>query len=450
MLRSLYTGDNLPILRGLNSDSVDLVYLDPPFNSNRNYAAPIGSAAEGAAFKDVWTLDDVTEAEHGLLADQSPALYEVIAASRVAHGAGMMAYLTMMGGRLLELRRVLRPSGSIYLHCDDTANAYLRMVMDAVFGKAAFRNEIIWKRQSSNNASGSKCGRVADHILFYAGSDAVWNSDVRHELSATELREYKPDVDGRMYKCENLTAPGGRRQFTWRGATPSPSRGWLFPADELEAMLKRGEIELGRNGNAKLRGRKRYLADNPGQKLQSIWTDIVRVGNTARERTGWATQKPLALLERIIRASSNEGDIILDPFCGCATACLAAEKLGRQWIGIDLSPLAVKIMKGRLTNELGLGGLDVAYYDQPPVRTDLAAPLPKPEIKHLLYGAQEGDCAGCLTHFPFRNLTIDRIQPGGQYHQDNTQLLCGACNSMKGRRSQAEFLARLREKGLRE
>ena len=196
-----------------------------------------------------------------------------------------------------------------------------------------------------------------------------------------------------------------------------------------------------------------YFEDDKGVynliNSRDVW-EIPRISNTGGERTGWATQKPLALLERIIKASSNEGDVVLDPFCGCATACLAAEKLGRQWIGIDLSPLAVKIMKGRLSNELGLGGLDVAYYDQPPVRTDLAAPLPKPEIKHLLYGAQEGDCAGCLTHFPFRNLTIDRIQPGGQYHQDNTQLLCGACNSMKGKRSQAEFLARLREKGLRE
>ena len=165
-LRSLYTGDNLPILRGLNSDSVDLVYLDPPFNSNRNYAAPIGSAAEGAAFKDVWTLDDVTEAEHGLLADQSPALYEVIAASRLAHGAGMMAYLTMMGGRLLELRRVLKPSGSIYLHCDPTASHYLKMVMDCVFGKAAFVNEVIWSYKGGG-AGKRHFSRKHDVLLVY-------------------------------------------------------------------------------------------------------------------------------------------------------------------------------------------------------------------------------------------------------------------------------------------
>ena len=164
--RTMWTGDNLEIMRGMNSGTVDLIYLDPPFNSNRNYSAPIGSEAAGAAFKDTWTLDDVDLAWHGEIAEQEPALYSIIGAARQAHGAGMQSYLIMMAARLLEMRRLLKPTGSIWLHCDDTASHWLRVIMDSLVGKAAFRNTVIWKRTGNHNDAG-RFGRTTDHLLFY-------------------------------------------------------------------------------------------------------------------------------------------------------------------------------------------------------------------------------------------------------------------------------------------
>ena len=267
----------------------------------------------------------------------------------------MAAYALFMGQRLAELWRVLKGTGSIYLHCDDTAGHYLRILSDALFVNGRYQNEIVWQRQTSNNAVTSRFGRIADYILFYTKTNkAIWNQ-MRRQVSAAELREYKQDSVGRYYKTDNLTAPGGRpeRQFTWRGATPSGSRSWAYDEETLEAMLAEGSIELGKNGKAKLRGRITYLDANPGQKLQSIWTDVPRVGNTAKERVGYPTQKPLALLDRIIRASSNEGDLVLDPFCGCGTAADAAAKLGRGYLGIDVSAIAVRVMEQRLQSRGG-------------------------------------------------------------------------------------------------
>ena len=436
---------------------VDLVYLDPPFNSNQDYAAPIGSPAEGAEFKDTWTMDDVKVEEHGLLADEYPAVYKAIDAASEAHGKGMMAYLVMMAPRLIELKRILKPTGSIYLHCDDTADSYLVLLLDAIFGRSNQRGNIAWKRQSSNNAVTKSVGRILDTILWYTKTDNYTFNQQYQERSTTELKEYRRDVNGRLYKCNDLTAPvsNHERQFTWRGATPSNSRSWIYDQNELENMLSRGEIELGRTGNAKLRGHVCYLDEQaPGQKLQNLWVDIPRVGNTARERTGYPTQKPLKLLERIIKASSNEGDLVLDPFCGCATTMVSAHNLDRNWIGIDISPKAVDLVNLRLRGAQKPLFQDVVVRDDIPHRTDLVlgmAPPPKSQ-KHTLYGMQEGKCAGCLVHFPFRNMTIDHIVPqskGGTDHIENLQLLCGACNSMKGAKSQAEFMVSLKDAGLR-
>ena len=302
---TLFFGDNLPVLRGMDSAIVDLIYLDPPFNSKREYRAPIGTPAEGQSFDDTWRWDELDERWLGEIDRRNPALSAVIHAGRLTQGDGTGAYLAFMGIRLLEMQRVMKPSASIYLHCDDTANAYLRASMDAVFGKSNFRNEIVWRRQSSNNASKSRAGRIADHILFYGASkESVWNGGY-HALTEKEKARYRQDENGRFYKPENLTAPGSQRRFTWRGSTPPPSRGWAHSLESLEAMYARGEILHKRDGTVRLDGRKRFAEPDKGQKLQSIWTDIHRIGNTSKERTGWATQKPLALLQRIILASSN-------------------------------------------------------------------------------------------------------------------------------------------------
>ena len=471
--RTMWTGDNLDIMRGMNSESVDLIYLDPPFNSNRNYAAPIGSEAAGAAFKDTWTLDDVDLAWHGEIAEQHPALYAIIGAAREAHGAGMQSYLIMMGVRLIEMRRLLKPTGSIYLHCDDTVSHYLKLLMDGLFGKDAFRNAVIWKRIGNHNDAG-RFGRTADHLLFY-GAEIQKEGGVRIPLSEDNMRsKYRHDDKRGRYRRDNLTGAGastGEAGHSWRDWNPTDiGRHWSVPRTgsyaawieanhipgfrsvespiaRLDLLEKADLIAFTANGTPEL---KRYLDANPGQVPPDVWVDIPPVNSQARERIGYPTQKPLALLERIIRASSNEDDIVLDPFCGCATACVAADRLNRQWAGIDLSPLAAKLVRQRIQAE-GPLLYDLTHRTDIPRRTDVGK-LPNYRTqKHTLFGQQEGVCNGCKIAFPFRNFTVDHVMPrvrGGTDHPDNLQLLCGACNSVKGTGSQAELIAALRRNGI--
>ena len=471
--RTLWTGDNLDVMRGLNSETVDLVYLDPPFNSNRDYAAPIGSEAAGAAFKDTWTLSDVDLAWHGEIAEASPALYAVIDAARQAHGKGMQSYLIMMAVRLLEIRRLLKPTGSVYLHCDPTASHYLKLLMDTVFGAGQFWADITWKRTSAHNDR--LFGAESDNILMYGGSkqnpDAV-RMPLSEKNTASKYR-YK-DAIGR-YRTGDLTGAGtrdGESGEAWSEFDPTAiGRHWAIPKkgayaqyletllpgylsivsahDRLDALDKAGMIHYSsKGGMPRLKG---YLPPDAGQLPGDIWTDINVVNARAKERVNYPTQKPLALLERIIKASSNEGDMVLDPFCGCATALVAAEKLERRWVGIDLSPKAKELVARRMRKDLGMFGLRTAYRTDIPSRTDQGKLPHYKTHKHTLFGQQEGLCAGCRHGFPFRNFTIDHVVPrskGGSDHLDNLQLLCGACNSMKGVKSQEEFLAILKREGI--
>ena len=471
--RTMWTGDNLEIMRGMNSASVDLIYLDPPFNSNRTYSAPIGSEAAGAAFKDAWTLDDVDLAWHGEIAEREPPLYAVIDAAGQAHGRGMKSYLIMMGVRLLEMRRVLKDTGSLYLHCDDAASHYLKMLMDAVFGKDMFRNEIVWKRISNHNDAG-RFGRTADRLLFY-GSE-IDRAAVRVPLAeANVASKYRYRDETGKYRRGDLTGPGisdGEAGAAWKGWDPTDiGRCWSVPRTgayaewieehripgyrsqpsvlrRLDMLHEAGLIAFTSKGTPEL---KRYLSANPGQVPPDVWVDIPPVNPQAKERIGYPTQKPLALLDRIIRASSNPGDMILDPFCGCATACVAADRLERQWVGIDLSPLAARLVETRMHREGSLLFKAVRRADIPQ-RTDVASLPNYRTYKHTLYGKQEGNCGGCRAHFPFRNLTIDHVVPqakGGTDHPDNLQLLCGACNSMKGVGTQEKLIVKLRAEGIR-
>ena len=399
--RTLWTGDNLDILRGMNSASVDLIYLDPPFNSNQDYAAPVGSKAAGAAFKDTWTLSDLDVAWMGLIAEEEPAIAVLLDTVGQVHSEGMQSYLTMMAVRLLEMRRVLKETGSLYLHCDPTASHYLKALLDAVFGRAQFRNEIIWsyRRWPSKHPNFQ---RMHDVILRYVrGSAGTWNQ-LWEPASASFLRRF-----------------GGKANVLERGAT-----------------------------------KKRAAAhDTPGMPLRDVW-DISIIAGSSKERVGYPTQKPLDLLRRIIEASSNPGDVILDPFCGCATACVAAENLERKWVGIDISPKAVDLVQERLREAppLGIGSLFhygfVTSRTDVPQRTDIDAPKNYRQNKHVLYGQQEGYCNGCQMHFQFKTLTVDHVVPqskGGGDNLDNLQLLCGHCNSIKGNRPQEYLIARLAE-----
>ena len=469
--RTLFTGDNLYVLRGMNSESVDLIYLDPPFNSNASYSAPIGSEAAGAAFKDTWTLDDVDAEWHGQIADEHPGLYKIIDAAGASHSKGMQAYLIMMGIRLIEMRRILRPTGSIYLHCDPTASHYLKTLMDCVFGRSRFRNEITWRR-TTGRSDGHRFGRVSDRILLYAGGEnPTWhNQYADHDPEYVRKFYRNEDAHGR-WMSGDLTADGkrsGDSGLPWRGVDPTGrSRHWAVPGSlPAHVTLPVDWVDL--NTQAKLdflesqglivwpdRGSmpryKRYLSTSKGVKIGDCWTDPLPVQTHSKERTGYPTQKPLALLERIIRASSNEGDFVFDPFCGCATTLVAAEKLSRDWGGADLSELAVKLVKQRIRRELGALLFDVNHRTDVPKRTDLGK-LPRPRTHaHRLYGEQEGVCAGCQTHFPFRVMQVDHRIPqakGGADDYGNLQMLCSGCNLRKGTGTMVELLAKLRRDGI--
>ena len=446
--RTMWTGDNLDIMRGLNSDSVDLIYLDPPFNSNRNYAAPIGSEAAGAAFKDTWTLDDVDLAWHGEIADQHPALYAIIGAAQEAHGKGMQSYLIMMGVRLLEMRRLLKPTGSIYLHCDPTASHYLKLLMDAVFGMGSFRNELSWRRSNPKSHGSTNFPNCRDIILRFAKSDdCTFNQVFGAHDPAYVRKAYKyRDPSGRRYRLLPLLNPNNDRPnltYEFLGVT----RVWRWTRQRMEQAYRDGIVVQLKPGAVPQY--KKYLDESKGRTITNDWWDIDQVAGD--ESIGYPTQKPLALLDRIIRASSNADDVVLDPFCGCATACVAAEKAERQWVGIDLSPKAKDLVELRLKKDLGMFGLETVYRTDIPRRTDVGELPHYRTHKHTLFGKQEGLCNGCGHFFPFRNFTVDHIlskHRAGTDHIDNLQLQCGACNSLKGTGTQEELIAKLKQQGI--
>ena len=369
----------------------------------------------------------------------------------------MKAYLIMMGVRLLEMKRLLKPTGSLYLHCDPTASHYLKMVMDTVFGKDRFKSEIIWKRTSARNSS-QRSGPVHDTILFCSAShNYVWNKTyLAYDTAYTNDFYQHSDEKGR-YRIGDLTAAGtrsGESGSEWRGISPgnrhwAPSRS--FPGGEalpkstiaaLDALDDMGRIHWPKTGVKP--GFRRYLHEMPGILLQDIWMDIEIP--TKQEKVGYPTQKPLKLLERIIKASSHEGQMVLDPFCGCATACVAAEHLQREWIGIDLSDKAADLVRHRLADAAGIFG-QITHRNDNPVRTDVYQMQHYDNFKNELYGRQEGKCVACGTLFGFRNLEVDHIIPrsrGGQDNEENLQLLCGFCNRTKGDRPTEYLNAKLK------
>lgn len=422
--RTIFCEDNLYVLKGINSESVDLIYLDPPFNKKKQFTAPIGSSAEGASFHDIFRKEDVKDEWIGLIADKHPKIYSLIKATKDIDSNSHkynFCYLAYMAVRLIECRRVLKETGSIYLHCDPTMSHYLKILLDCIFGEKHFRNEVVWCYKGGfSNAK--KFMNKTDHILFYTKTNNYLFNNQYVPYSEKYLNgAYRHvDNDGRWYK-----------KSTNKQGMPC----------------------------------KVYLDKRKGNPVLNWWIDIHSFGiaTNSKERVGYPTQKPLALLERIIKASSNEGDTVLDPFCGCATTCVAAEKLGRQWMGIDISTMAQRLVKERIEKEIdkeGIFGLakQVICRKDIPKRTDMPyskTPEGKElkygtkELKHKLYGMQEGYCTICKIHFEYRNFHQDHILPkskGGTDHESNIQLLCGACNSMKYNNSQEEAIASYKNK----
>jgi len=360
----LYFGDNLGILREhVETESVDLVYLDPPFNSKADYnvlfknASGEDNAAQAHAFKDTWEWDEAAaQAFHELMV--SPAiptnLKNLMEALKVfltgdtgKRGNSMMAYLTMMALRLVELHRVLKPTGSLYLHCDPTASHYIKLILDAVFGFPCYQSEITWQRSTAHNDARGY-GDNTDIVLFYTKSLAfTWNQQFQPYDDEYLARFSRQDADGRKWTDDNLSAKGltgGGYTYEHKGITGY----WRCPPETMERLDKEGRLHFTSKGGIRL---KRYLDEMPGRPLQALWDDISPINSQAQERLGYPTQKPEALLERIIQASSNEGDVVLDPFCGCGTTIAVAEKLSRRWIGIDVTYVAVDLMERRLIDQ---------------------------------------------------------------------------------------------------
>ncbi|MDR0328419.1 MAG: HNH endonuclease [Planctomycetaceae bacterium] len=373
---TLYTNDNLYVLSGLNSESVDLIYLDPPFNSKRMYSAPVGSKAAGASFKDMWTWQDVDEYYLDSLADNYPALAKYIASVGAVHSKPMMAYLTYMSQRIIEMHRILKETGSLYLHCDPTASHYLKHLLDSIFGKQNFINEIVWYYKNASRGK-QRLAKAHDIIFWYGKS-----------------KNYQ-------FRKEEILVPFESGMTLWR---------------------------YSRGGQA---GK-----EPPKGKIPDDVFLLPSLNTMDKERTGYPTQKPLALLKWIVQMASREGDVVLDPFCGCATTCVAAQQLQRKWIGIDLEKQTVNVLIQRLS-DAGRPFRDFVATDQIPKRSDLKEVPRTQSIKERLYKEQNGKCKACGEVFKIWNLEIDHIIPeskgGGDYYE-NYQLLCGSCNKIKGDR----------------
>ena len=391
--RTLWTADNLLVLKGLNSACIDLVYADPPFNTNRRHKGHPASEAAQAQFEDHWTNQDHDPTSLEELTATEPKVLASIEHAGIVHDDGMRAYLTMLAPRLIEIRRVLKPGGSFVLHCDDTADAYLRSLCDSVFGRQRFRNSIVWKRSSRSN--GHRLGRTHDTLLVYGCRTTRWTTTHREHGSGALSTFYREKDERGVYKRVDLTGPGttsGESGAQWKNQDPTANgRHWAPPRTgeyarwidnhiddgysritsvhaRLDVLDSHGMIHwpAKRGGRAML---KRYAQATTGKQINDVFDDVKRVSNLSTERVGYATQKPVALLNRLIVAATKPGDIVLDPFCGSGTTCVSAEGLKRRWIGIDTCPESATILRDRLDSQFGFFAiLDVKT--TPPVRND--------------------------------------------------------------------------------
>ena len=440
--RLLYIEDNLRVMRGMNSDSVDLIATDPPFDTKKIHNAPMGSRAAGQQFDDRWRWDEVTDEWHDLIATRHPAIKEIIEAAVIIEGGSVdlrtgkvdtgriknsiAAYLTWMAPRIAEMQRILKPTGILYLHCNQFASHYLKLLMDAIFGRGNFVNEIIWNygTPSGGRVSGKKPVKVHDTLLVYA-------------------RKYG----------KHLYVP----QFT--PYSDKYVRNWFRHEDEdgraYRTRSRKGKIV------------RQYLDESLGMPLSTVWSDIMQLSSrrgwfptTQGEETGWGTQKPLSLYQRIIKASSNPGDVVLDPFCGCATTCVAAEMEDRRWIGIDIDPVAENITKDRLYDISGLKQLAkqrdddifVMVKKNLPRRTDIPK-VSDAEMRLALWKRQGKRCANpyCSLERVQRpeDMHLDHVIPKSRSGEDdilNRIGLCGNCNSRKSTKAWGAFLDEERAK----
>ena len=480
--RTLFVADNIRILRGMNSESVDCIATDPPFNKKRIFNAPLGSRQAEQRFDDRWRWDEVTDEWQDVIATDHPAIKEIIEAAVVIEGGtieprtgristgriqnSIAAYLAYMAPRIVEMRRILKPTGVLFMQCDTEANAYLRLLLDAVFGRRNFINEITRRRAEAKGLSTRRLPNNSDTLLAYGKSAKYkWNPpyepydiamlnaanlDDAHldEETRKTLQQYdKRDNDGRRYSLTDLVNPNRDRPnltYEFLGVT----RVWRWTRERMETAYAEGRIVQTRPGNVPRF--KRYLDEQPGKPRDDIWDDVVQVEPSELD---WDTRKPLSLYQRLVECGTDEGDTVLDPFAGCATSCVAAESRGRNWVGIDIDPVAEEATYVRLREATGLNMLEqpVTVRKSPPRRDDIEL-ISNDRLRDALWNSQGRRCANpyCDSENLRKvDLQLDHRIPkvrGGEDGVTNRIGLCGNCNARKGRKAWGLFLDEERAK----
>ena len=442
--------DNLDRLRSMDPDIVDLVYLDPPFNKQKIFVLEKEDSRK-KSFSDIWTLDDFCMARHLIMKNNEPELHALIEGIHAINGNDWLAYLSYMSARLLEMKRILKPTGSIYYHCDPTMSHGIKLMMDAVFGRENFRNEIVWRKTNSPKAQSSAFGEQHDIILYYTKSESFVFNKAHTKPDEKYLKSFRYEDKKGRYQTVPLVAAGlqksdKRKQFNFRGVVAP----WLHKKKTLEEWWVDGLI-VKTNGAYR---KKEYLSDSKGKIVSDIWADddVRPLQGGAKESTGYPTQKPEALLKRIINTSSNSGDTVLDPFCGCATALAVANDLGRKWIGIDISVEVEDIIKKRIPSIRSHQiNRQTKWNDQQGKGASR-----RKLIEHCLLSQKSPNgnnkyyCNGCGAEFDVDDdVTIDHYHPkkkGGVTYYSNIQLLCKQCNNLKGDKSMEYLYIQLAER----
>ena len=466
---TIWNADNLDVMRGMNSSTVDLIYLDPPFNSARNYSGT--GRAKNQKFLDNWNEEQLKEwnvwagVQDAIDLLRGQDWWPMMELVKEKHSKTMYYYLSFMAVRLLQMKRILKSTGSLYLHCDDSSNSYLRTLLDCIFGydfgpgTCGHGAEIRWRRTTSSNMARRRYGRVADTIFVFRKSENYTHNTLftGHDVEYIKANYRYDDNDGRgLYRRDDLTAPSCGYKYDYKGFS-SPLQGWRCSEETMRELDKDGRLSLPEREKGRIQ-QKRYLSESKGVPVSSIWTDIKVVNSQSKERTGWETQKPKALLDRIIDTSSNPGDVVFDPFCGCSTTLIAAldrpDNEKRRVIGCDIDSEVCQVLDLRVSElndsktqdlfrNIEIKVLD-CIHDRSliPVRTDNTDATDPPtdpgriDVKKIygtkLYGEQRGYCPGCKRHIEFDLMDVDHKIPlnrGGTNDFENLQMLCRNCNS---------------------
>ena len=458
--KTLFVADNIFILRGMDSESVDCIATDPPFNAKRVFNAPLGSKAADQRFDDRWRWNEVTDEWQDLIAADHPAIKEIIEAAAVIEGGtidhragkitigaknSIAAYLAYMAPRVVEMRRVLKPRGVLFLQCDTEANAYLRLLLDAVFGRSRLINELVRRRATSKGLASKRLPMNHDTILIYAkGGKWKWKPPREPydlvNLDEETMQQYDKIEGGRRYQLDNLVNPNQDRPnltYEFLGV----SRVWRWTRQRMEAAHAAGRVVQAAPGNVPRY--KRYLDEQPGKPRDDIWLDLVRPETSESE---WTTRKPVSLYRRIIECTTDEGDMVCDPFAGCATTYVAAEQLQREWVGIDIDPVTERVTLKRLADETGLSMTDNPVKVRRSLRRTDIPSIPDIKLRQTLWTRQGRQCANpyCDSESVRSvDLELDHRIPrvrGGDGDVFNRIALCSNCNRRKGRKAWGKFL----------